>query len=209
MHFNQSGYQGSLDSCNQTALPFLQQIIDKFHQLDQGKLSGSDLPALFADPKGFVFNKMQKGQEVKLFGVTVKKEKAVEMLDMPPALEELTALISRWEKQARSQYGENFFNVRYFDLEGEKVVISEFLKDMLKNSNSIFAESKQEKVMFEALSKVADLLEDLRTNLGGNRNMKKLFDQCITQQGTWKEEKVIIRPEGIKGLRQVDYSVYP
>lgn len=140
----------------------LSEILNDFNALDIGELTGDDLAALVADPKGFVFDKMNDGNPIEVGGIAISKSKAMELVSFPAGYPALDALIASFKANRKDSVNVYMYEivdgeievkaaVTTADQESCKTYISDdqkplhdFITDVLAAANTRFNGKKKD-----------------------------------------------------------------
>lgn len=155
---------------------FLQSIVDRFNALALGadaKLKDRDLIALFAGPKPFIVDKVTKGESLSIGALSISKEKAFEILELPQDLHNVLIDVDGARLGTTHDRFLHRNQVDKFVIIDEVVEISEdFLKGIIKK-NSIYLKTIEELKAWELMKEIANKLNELRDitkNKGINLN---------------------------------------
>ncbi len=122
--------------------------------------TNTDLQTLFENPKAYVTDKLTAGEEMKVGGLTLNKEKLFELIEKPVGTNEIITDIEK-DQQNRSVREYNHWSVKSFGIIEGIVTVTTETTEHINNRFSLFIESENQQTAFTKLQELAQILNNL------------------------------------------------
>lgn len=116
--------------------------------------TNTDLETLFENPKAYVTEKLTAGEEMKVGGLTLNKEKLFELIEKPVGTNEIIRDIVKDQQNATIRESYHWKANRFTIIEGA-VTISATELEHINKRNSLFIETENQQL---AINKLAELV---------------------------------------------------
>lgn len=163
--------QGAIDSEIFQLQPkkiYFQSFVDRLQTI--GVIAAdNDLETLFANPKTYVTDKLTAGEEMKVGGLTLNKEKLFDLIDKPSGTNEIIKDIEKDQAEQSIRETTHWWANRFIVTAGVVTVTDETLLNS-ENRHSLFITSENQLQAFNKLTEFTGLinqLNDLQLNNGG------------------------------------------
>jgi hypothetical protein len=123
-------------------------------------VTSRDLDALFDNPKAYVTDKLTAGEEMKVGGLTLNKEKLFELIEKPVGTNEIIADIVK-DQQDASIREFNHWSVKSFEVINGTVTTTAATIEHINNRLSLFIDSENQQSAFNKLTELVKQINDL------------------------------------------------
>ncbi len=163
--------QGAIDSEIFQLQPkkvYFQSFVDRLQAIGVNP-AGNDLETLVKSPKAYVTDKLTAGEEMKVGGLKLNKEKLFDLIDKPAGTNEIIRDIEK--DQANKDIREyNHWLANRFTVTAGVVEITGATLENIDNRNSLFITSENQQQAFNKLTEFVELvnqLNELQLNSSG------------------------------------------
>jgi hypothetical protein len=142
--------------------------------------TNTDLQLLFENPKAYVTDKLTAGEEMKVGGLTLNKEKLFELIEKPVGTNEIIADIVK-DQQDKSKREFNHWSVKSFEIINGIVIVTAETIEHINNRLSLFIDSENQQTAFTKLEQLAQLLNEINQlennngRIGGTTELSELM----------------------------------
>ncbi|TDE01519.1 hypothetical protein [Flavobacterium sandaracinum] len=160
--------------------------------------TNTDLETLFENPKAYVTDKLTAGEDMKVGGLTLNKEKLFELIEKPEGTNEIIADIVK-DQQDRSKREFYHWSVKRFEIIKGSVTITTETIDHINNRLSLFIDSENQQTAFTKLGQLAQLLNELNqleTKTGKIGDTTELSDLMFFKNATFE-----LNPQAVKRFK--------
>ena len=163
--------------------------------------SGNDLEALINNPKAYVTDKITAGEEMKVGGLTLNKEKLFDLIEKPIGTTEIIKDIERGNNEETTREGLYWLAGKFTVLEGIVTITPEEL-ERINTSHSLFITSENQSQAFAKLNELKDVinqLNGLEVNNGGKiSGGSNLSDYVVFDSSTGMHN---VKPNAVKRFK--------
>ena len=163
--------------------------------------SGNDLEALINNPKTYVTDKITAGEEMKVGGLTLNKEKLFDLIEKPIGTTEIIKDIERGNNEETTREGLYWLAGKFTVLEGIVTITPEEL-ERINTSHSLFITSENQSQAFAKLNELKDVinqLNGLEVNNGGKiSGGSNLSDYVVFDSSTGMHN---VKPNAVKRFK--------
>lgn len=209
IYFNQSDYQTARRNWDVMA-GYVQTAIDFYNTMGLPALSSnSELYALFADPTSFIWDKMTGGQNVVLGGLTLIKDKAMDIVAKPANYDAFLGVLKQVKENLLQGvgYGNTRAGVGAASLSGHielnqqgRAIVSSNIDTRLNNMHSHFAKTANAKKVLAFVKAVQQSYSDLQLyGIGGEVNVSMIIGESFDRPSSYVSSQTLtINPVGIE-----------
>jgi hypothetical protein len=162
IHFNKDGFEHHKARAKEY-IQLIQKAVSRFTELVNLPVEETDLPVIVLGQKEaiktLVFDKLTKDNpQETIFGVKIKKEKALELLDVPDTNEVAEILRPALDGKIKS------IPVEALTIIDGMVSHTNEYEELLRTQNTTYAITDKEKARLKAVKEITKILQDLHDN---------------------------------------------
>lgn len=195
--------QGAIDNETfqlQNPKNYFQTFVDRL-QIVGITAIGNDLETLINNPKAYITDKLTAGEEMKVGGLTLNKEKLFELLEKPVGTTEIISDLEKDHLEKSTRESMHWLANRFAVLEGIVTIKPEVLEN-INIRNSLFITSENQSQAFVKLNEFKDLinqLNELEVNSGGKiTGSSDLSDYIVFDSSTGLHN---VKPNAVKRFK--------
>lgn len=163
--------------------------------------SGNDIEALINNPKAYVTDKITAGEEMKVGGLTLNKEKLFDLIEKPIGTTEIIKDIERGNNEETTREGLYWLAGKFTVLEGIVTITPKEL-ERINTSHSLFITSENQSQAFAKLNELKDVINQLNglevnngSKISGGSN---LSDYVVFDSSTGMHN---VKPNAVKRFK--------
>jgi len=196
-HYDERGFISFISRIEDQIIPVIQSAINEWQKLRIGKLKSEDLCSLFTKTDDLIFEKVVGGKTLKIEGVTVKRSKAKDILEMPAGCAAFSIVINETKESLESELlltytphriWVNTFH-KYFEITDQQtVVIKDSMKEKIKESFKYYAKTDRQKAVLAFTQDIISSYEKngIKSIIGSNGDgvtglLKRILDNPFMQ----------------------------
>ncbi len=160
----------------------IQSLIDQWEKLTGTELATADLPAFLTGEqdqlKELAFNKLSTSKDATLFGINIRKSKAVELLDLPD-LTELSTQIKSHATALGSSFNTLSMEAGDLEIKNKQVKNTTSFDAELQATYTTTADTPGEVARLEAFADIVDTLTELHQNKLIDLRTSEIFEKMF------------------------------
>ncbi|WKN42211.1 hypothetical protein [Tunicatimonas pelagia] len=166
LYFDKPAYEHALRGAK-SLLETLQESVDEINRLQlKESLTSEDLLQLLKNPKTFIVDAFLEKQGAGIAALPLKKEKMIDLLDLPEGCEECVLCIQKAKQvfQESNNLHQVLRSIDSYELQNSRVQVKQSAKDRLAEFFTFYITSERQekvhaqlKIISEAMNKLADM----------------------------------------------------
>lgn len=146
--------------------------------------SKDDLNLLFVNPKEYIADRLTRGEQMKVGGLNLNKERLFDLIDKPNGTNDLIDSIQKdiTHRKTREFY---IWKVKNFSVDKNRVIINPEYLESITQRHSLFIETETQKKGFEKVQQIVKLINEINqigsAKLRLDTNLSKLLKGNVSE----------------------------